>query len=72
MPALRLISPIVLKEILLKYAYDVKDQDDYNWVLIRGEESPLVIPKRGDLVAREIMENALRQAKMDNLTYFEF
>lgn len=72
MPALPLIPPEVLKEVLFKYAYELIDHDDYNWVLRRGEELPLVIPKRGDLVAREIMENALNQSKMNNATYFRF
>jgi hypothetical protein len=72
MPALRLISPMYLRVILEKYAYEVIDEDAFNWVLKRGDELPLLIPKLGDLVSRIIMEKALQQAQMNNEVYFKF
>ena len=63
MPALLLIPPLVLKEILLKYAYEVIDEDSFNWVLRRGNEPLLIITKRGHVVTREIMEKALNRLK---------
>lgn len=74
MPAIALIAPITLKNLLLRYAFDVASEDDYNWVLVRGGgEAPvelLTIPKKGKKVSMEIMERALQVAKMDNTTYF--
>ncbi len=72
MPALPLIPPKALLEILLKYAYEIVDEDAFCWVLRRGEELPLILTKRGHVVTRDFMEAALKQAKMDNLTYFKF
>ncbi|MCG8430898.1 MAG: hypothetical protein MJA29_06985 [Candidatus Omnitrophica bacterium] len=73
MPALRCVAPDILRDILIKYAFEVVGEDHYNWILVRGEKGiPITLPKQGDLVALDVMENALNEAKMDNGTFFRF
>lgn len=72
MPALNPIPPIVLRDILVKFAFNVVDESPENWLLAREDlAAPLSIPKNVDLVALEIMDHALDLAKMNNENYFK-
>jgi len=71
MPALRCVAPDILKDILLKYAFEIVAEDEHNWLFVRGETGiPVTLPKHGELVALDIMENALIEAQMNNGTFF--
>lgn len=61
-PAIACVPPEILKLILEKKGYRVKRETKHNWTLVLesdGEEEPVVIPKRGDLVGMEIMMGTL-------------
>jgi hypothetical protein len=80
MPAIACIPPWAMKEILAHFGFQVIAEDEYNWVLSEtkdhlgiaeaGEKEPLILPKRGDLLALDIMMDTLIKAKMDLHTYF--
>ena len=80
MPAVACIPPWAMKEILEHFGFSVIAEDEYNWVLSEtkahlgvataGEVEPLVLPKRGDLLAMDVMMETLIAAKMDLHTYF--
>jgi predicted RNase H-like HicB family nuclease len=46
-------SPEDLKKILELFGYRVHLQDAFNWSMTRGAETPVVIPKCGDVVSIE-------------------
>jgi hypothetical protein len=72
-PAVAPIPPWALKEILERYGFQVIAQDEFNWVFSESKESvsePIILPKMGDLVAIDIMMQALIDAKMNLQTYF--
>ena len=79
MPAVACIPPWAMKEILEHFGFTVIAEDEYNWVLSEtkahlgvataGELEPLVLPKRGDLLALDVMMETLITAKMDLHTY---
>ncbi len=72
MPALAPIPPDTLKRILELSGYELIEEDKYNWVLAKGsDELPVTLPKRGQLVAVDVMMNILDRTKMDNKTYFD-
>lgn len=58
MPAIALVPPEVLKNAMLRAAWTVYKEDSFNWVLVKNG-LPLAIPKRGRLVAREVMESCI-------------
>jgi len=80
MPAIACIPPWAMKEILEHFGYRVIAEDEYNWVLsdtrdhlgVAGEEAkePLILPKRGDLLAVDVMMDTFVNAKLDYQTYF--
>lgn len=73
MPALKPISPVILKRIVELAGYKVIQEDDYNWHLAKTKhDRPIILPKKGGLVAVEIMMNILNKLKMNNATYFEY
>jgi hypothetical protein len=58
------LPPEQLKEAFEAGGYRIIDQDQYNWVLAKGDtDEPIVLPKRGKLVAIEIMEDAVERAR---------
>ena len=71
MPALAPVAPDIFRRILELYGYKTVQEDEYNWALARNaKDIPLIIPKKGKLVALDIMMDALDKAKMDNGTFF--
>lgn len=80
MPAIACIPPWAMKEILQLFGFSVIAEDEYNWVLSEtkahlgiataGEVEPITLPKRGDLLALDVMMDTLIKAKMDLHTYF--
>lgn len=73
MTAIACVPPDVLKLILEKKGYKVKRETKYNWTLVAemSEESePIVIPKRGNLVALEVMMGTLVAAHILPGDYF--
>ncbi len=80
MPAVACIPPWAMKEILEHFGFGVIAEDEYNWVLsetknhsgvaVPGELEPIILPKRGDLLALDVMMDTLIKAKMDLHTYF--
>jgi hypothetical protein len=58
MPAIALVPPSVLKDAMIRAGWKLHREDSFNWVLLK-DGTPLVIPKRGKLVAREVMESCL-------------
>jgi len=58
--------------MLEAFGYLVVHEDDYNWSLDRGpEDAILVVPKLGEVLAIEVMDNLLAKARIDDRTYFE-
>lgn len=74
MPAvLAPIPPLALKQILELYGFKVLSEDDYNWLMADPNQpgvEPIVLPKMGELVAIDVMMQALIDAKMGYATYF--
>lgn len=70
MPPLRLIAPIILKEILEAADWKVYKQDKSNWSLVDSRGISVEIPKRGRFVSFQVMENALAQAEITPGDYF--
>jgi hypothetical protein len=73
MPALVPIPPAELRCILEMDGYKILSQDEFNWVLAKGEtDVPIILPKKGDLVSLEILMDTLDKAKMNDGTYFRY
>src|SRR5437660_5072491 len=74
MPAvLAPIPPVALKQIIELYGFKLLSEDDYNWLLAdpsQPNNEPIVLPKMGELVAIDVMMQALIDAKMGYATYF--
>jgi len=74
MPAvLAPIPPLALKRILELYGFKVISEDEFNWLLAdpgQPSSEPIALPKMGELVAIDIMMQALIDAKMGYATYF--
>jgi hypothetical protein len=71
-PAVAPIPPGALKTILELYGFKVSAEDDFNWVLVdpkQTDSEPVVIPKIGDLVAVEVMMQALIDSKLPFSAY---
>lgn len=72
MPAVACIPPKVLKCILELDGFTVRHEDDYNWAMMKDDVLEIVIvPKHGDLVALDVLMNALDAAQMNNVKYFD-
>lgn len=56
------ITPKHLKCVLELAGFTVVAEDEWNWSLLRGVELPIILPKDGEFVAVEVMENALYKA----------
>jgi len=65
------ISPDLLCRILKAVGYSVLGDDEFNWAMSRDKsEAPIIIPKKGEVVAVDVLMGALDHAKMDNRTFF--
>lgn len=76
MPAVACIPPIAMKKILELRGYRVVTQDELNWAMepIKYEsgqiQEPVILPKRGALLAVDIMMDTLIKTKTDLHMYF--
>jgi len=71
MPALKKVTPVILKEVLEAADWALYTEDKWNWCLVKDGES-VQIPKKGRLVSFQVMENALGQAEMAWGDYFRY
>jgi hypothetical protein len=77
LPAVACIPPIAMKRILELRGYRVVAEDDLNWALepTRYEsgqtQEPVILPKRGALLAVDIMMDTLIKTKTDLQMYFK-
>jgi hypothetical protein len=72
MPALIKPSPIQLRKILESDGWNVYQEDEYTWSMVKaGVESSLEIPKRGRVVTFEVFEHALEIAELPPGKYLE-
>ena len=74
MPAIACIAPLVMKQILELYGYQVLVEDGYNWVMeektpTSPESAPVILPKVGDLLAVDVQMDIFIKTKMDLQTY---
>jgi len=70
MPALRKVAPVILKEILEAAGWSIYTESRLNWSLVNEQGISLEIPKKGRLVAFQLLENALSQAELAPGDYF--
>jgi hypothetical protein len=71
-PALTPITPEQLRDILLDFGYKIEMETSLNWSLVKKKgtglidtEPPIIVPKKGDRVAVDVMMNAIYvQARM--------
>jgi hypothetical protein len=56
-------SPEDLKKILELFGYKLHLQDAYNWAMIRGSETPVIIPKSGDVVSIEALNSVSHESE---------
>jgi hypothetical protein len=67
------VPPLAFKQILELYGFKVISEDEFNWLLAdphQPDSEPLILPKIGELVAIDIMMQAMIDAKMGYATYF--
>jgi len=57
-------SPEDLKKILELFGYRLHLQDAFNWSMIRGAETPVIIPKCGDVVSLEVVNSVFARIGM--------
>jgi hypothetical protein len=57
-------SPDDLKKILELFGYRLHLQDSFNWSMTRGAETPVIIPKCGDVVSVEVLNSVFAQIGM--------
>jgi len=70
MPAIALVPPTVLKDVMVLDGWSVDEEDSLNWMLFKNGNS-LEIPKRGKLIAREVFESCLIDGGMSLGRFFE-
>lgn len=63
MAVLASIPPLDLKAVFEAEGFTVGCEDIYNWLMVRGDEEPFLIPKRGRLVGVDIMAKAMARAR---------
>lgn len=67
MPVTRL-SPRELRDAFETSGFKTLEETDYNWVMGKDErDPPFVIPKKGKLVSREILDAAMDHAPASTL-----
>lgn len=72
-PALAPIPGWALKDILIEYGFKVSFEDEYNWILDEPKQpdvEPIVIPKKGEVVALDVMMDTIINARIPYGTYF--
>jgi hypothetical protein len=57
-------SPEDLKKILELFGYRLHLQDAFNWSMTRGAETPIIIPKCGDVVSIEALNSVFARIGM--------
>lgn len=60
MPVFSALTHDGLRAAFEKAGYAVLDEDKYNWKVGQGEGVPFIIPRRGRLVAAEVVEGLYR------------
>jgi hypothetical protein len=58
------VQPEDLKKILELFGYKLHLQDAYNWAMTRGSETPVIIPKSGDVVSIEALNSVFTRIGM--------
>ncbi len=54
------------------YGLQLRREDQYNWGFYwKAGEDIIIVPKQGDLISLEIMENILNKLKVDTATFFD-
>jgi len=71
-PALKQVTPVILKEIFEAADWSVYSESKWNWSMVNTEGISVEIPKRGRFVSFQAMENALAQAEMLPGDYFRY
>lgn len=67
MPALSPVPPEILKNILSRLGFRVIDEDEAIWLMAKEQrDRPIPLPRDGDLVAVEVMEDVLARANMND------
>jgi len=62
------LSPRELKDAFEACAFVVIEETDFNWIMAKdGHDEPFVIPKRGKIVAREVLDAAMDHAPASTL-----
>jgi hypothetical protein len=75
-PAVACIPPIAMKRILELRGYRIVSEDEFNWVMEPSKyeagslQEPITLPKRGALLAVDIMMDTLIKTKTDLQMYF--
>lgn len=68
-PILAPLSPDALKDAFVATGWKVIDEDEYNWLLARGDsDEPFVLPKKGARVSVPVMQAALAKGRGTPLT----
>jgi len=72
-PALSPVSPQVMKALLEKDGFRVSRETEFHWTLFKENASMpvIVVPKKGDLLALDVMMGILDMIKMSNGRYAE-
>jgi hypothetical protein len=77
MPAIACIPPLAMKKILELRGWKVVSEDNHNWLLEASKydgsikPEPLPLPKRGRVLAVDVMMDSLIKTKTDLHTYFK-
>jgi len=76
MPAIACIPPWAMKKILELRGWKVVSEDEYNWTMETTKydgptmPEPIILPKRGRLLALDVQMDTLIKTKTDLHTYF--
>jgi hypothetical protein len=76
LPAIAPIPPLAMKQLLELRGWKVVSEDKFNWLLEASKyegtvkPEPLPLPKRGRLLALDVMMDTLIKTKTDLHTYF--
>ena len=61
------IPPRMLKEVFERNGYKLVGDDEYQWMLARDGDVPLLIPKLGAVVSVPVMDAAMDHARRRGL-----
>lgn len=63
--------PLLLQALLLD-DYTIVMEDDHNWCVSKDDaEEPIIVPKKGEMVALEIIDDIRAKAGWDNKRYLQ-